>query len=74
MLPEALRPNLFTGSADGPQEMDTAVPRGLLAQSMQSALTRVQMALPGAVPEQNFLGGVDLNMNGSQDSQPKSRL
>lgn len=33
MLPEALRPKLFTGSVDGPQGMDTAVPRGLSAES-----------------------------------------
>lgn len=74
MVPEALRSKLFTGSVDGPQGMDTAVPRGLLPQPMQSALRRVQMAPPGAVPEENFLGGVDLNTNGSQDSHPKSRL
>lgn len=74
MLPKALRPKLFAGSVDGPQGMDTAVSRGLLAQSMQSVLRRVQMALPGAVPQQNFLGGVDLHMNESQGRHPKSRL
>lgn len=70
MLAEALRAKLFAGSTDGSQGMDTAVPRGLLAQSMRNILRRVQMALPGAVPEQNFLGGVDLNMNGSQGCPP----
>lgn len=74
MLPEALWPKLFTSSVDGPQRMDTAFPRGLLAQSVQSVLRRVQMAPPGAVPEQKLLGGVDLNINGSQGSNPKSRL
>lgn len=70
MLAEALRAKLFAGSTDGSQGMDTAVPRGLLAQSMRNILRRVQMAPPGAVPEQNFLGGVDLNMNGSQGCPP----
>lgn len=74
MLPEALRPKLFTGSVNGPQGMDKAVPRGLSAQSMQSVLRRAQMSPPGAVPVQNFLGVEDLNMNESPGSYPKSRL
>lgn len=62
------------GSVDGPQGMDTAVPRGLPAQSMQSVLRRAQMSRPGAVPEQNFLGVEDLTLNESPGSHPKSRL
>lgn len=62
MLPEALKPKLLTGCVGGLQEMGTAIPRGLVNSvpaecSQESAVIGMaQMAPPGGVTKQGFLG------------------